>query len=154
MRFDDDFYSDGSKMGILRYGLTKGMFCGGIMCQIFDCAPALNVLFMKALQERLSLVSPPIVVNAVTPGLCYSELGRDAPKGLVGLVSALYFRLMAFTAEQGSRQVLYAALYKDEEMRGAYVAYHQIREPSDFILSEDGRRLKQVYWVRVFRPLV
>ncbi|KAF9020270.1 short-chain dehydrogenase [Hymenopellis radicata] len=118
------------KMGFTRYGLTK----------------ALNVLFMKALQERLSPDSPTVAVTAVTPGLCYSDLGRDAPKSIVGLVSALYFRLMAFTAEQGSRQVLYAALSGDEEMRGAYVAYHQIREPSDFVLSEDGQRLKQVYW--------
>ena len=75
-------------------------------------------------------------------------------------------REIAFTAEEGSRQVMYGALggreadnTKQEDvekkMRGGYVIMSELAEVSDFVLSEDGKKLEDRIWVSslVFGPL-
>lgn len=116
------------------------------------CALVLNVFFTRALSEQLP-TSVPLIVDAVNPGYCFSELRRA-----VTVATAIRFRLMdlAFgrTAEQGARQLVWAALGPDGKegrhvswMRGAYVSTQSIKEPSDFVISQDGGRAQEKIWV-------
>ncbi|KAJ7474896.1 hypothetical protein FB451DRAFT_277908 [Mycena latifolia] len=107
----------------------------------------LNVLFVRALAARLPS-SPPLIVNAVCPGYCYSELRRDF-SGFRAVVHFFMERLLAFSAEQGSRQLVFGAValpHRPEDLRGAYVSLSKVTEPSDFVLSEEGKRVQNRVW--------
>jgi hypothetical protein len=59
----------------------------------------------------------------------------------------------AFTAEEGSRHVVYAAVAlqdREEELRGAYTSVSEIREVSDDVLSAEGQKAQVAVWVRPF----
>ncbi|TFY70512.1 hypothetical protein EVG20_g2488 [Dentipellis fragilis] len=101
----------------------------------------LDVMVVRELAARLPSDSP-LIVDCVNPGFCSSELGRN---------SSLIFRAVSYllqfgitrTPEQGSRQLVWAALgrsEKEDELRGAYVSDHDVEEPSDFLLSEQGAK--------------
>ncbi|KAK7458155.1 hypothetical protein VKT23_010063 [Stygiomarasmius scandens] len=70
-------------------------------------------------------------------------------------------REIAFTAEEGSRQVVYGAFGGDgakqedveKKMRGGYVFMSELAEVSDFVLSEDGKRLEDRFWDEIVEIL-
>jgi retinol dehydrogenase-12 len=58
--------------------------------------------------------------------------------------------ILARTTEQGSRQLIWACIGgKDniDQLRGAYISSMQIREPSDFVVGEEGKRAQTKLWV-------
>ena len=63
-------------------------------------------------------------------------------------------RTVTRSAEQGSRQLLWAALGpngKDNEyiddLKGAFVMHGGVVEPSDFVISEEGKKGQDQLWV-------
>ncbi|KAG6913520.1 hypothetical protein DXG01_006207 [Tephrocybe rancida] len=107
-----------------------------------------DIFFHKALNERLGPQSP-VIVNGVNPGFCYSELRREVT-GLRFVSMWLMEKAIARTTEQGSRQLLYAALGgSEDEMRGAYVSSAKVAEPSDFVIGEEGRVIQDKLWREV-----
>lgn len=110
----------------------------------------INVLFVRALANRLANI--PVIVNAVDPGYSHSELDRHA-QGFAGMVVFLVKLILAMSAEQGSRQLVWGALggKEDEEnLRGAYISHSHITEPSDFVLSRQGQNLQEKIWVCMY----
>ncbi len=74
----------------------------------------------------------------------------------MGVVEAVMVKTLAFTAEEGSRQLVYAAVGgsdREEQMRGAFVSKSDIAEPSDFTLTEEGKVMQNRYWVCLFLHL-
>jgi retinol dehydrogenase-12 len=107
------------------------------------------VFFVRALNARLGAHAP-IIVTASNPGLCHSELTREAG-GLVAVVYAILKRIFAFTTEEGSRQFIFNAVGHAENpdtLRGQYVNQSVIEEPSDFVISAEGLRAQDRIWVR------
>ncbi|KAF8873218.1 hypothetical protein CPB85DRAFT_1237202, partial [Mucidula mucida] len=52
--------------------------------------------------------------------------------------------------EEGSRQLVYAAVSgqdREEQMRGAYISLSNIMEPSDSVISREGKVMQDKYWV-------
>ena len=91
----------------------------------------LNVLFTLALQDRLQSITP-LTMNAVNPGLCYSNLRRDLGI-LERVIGVIMETCLAWTPEQGSCQLVYAAVgERDDEdhMKGAYVNHAVVVQPS------------------------
>ena len=111
----------------------------------------LNVAFVRALQDHI-LPSLPLVVTNVCPGFCITELRRNVDPALFTELDKT-----ARTAEEGSRQLLWAALGPDptqldsaevtKAMRGAYVANLELIEPSSVLKTEAGSALQQRLWV-------
>ena len=107
----------------------------------------LNVLFARGLSERLH--DKPLIVNSVNPGFCHSAFRRN----WIGLKAWLVWPmevLLARTTEQGSRQLIWACIGgKDnvDQLRGAYISSMQVRETSDFAVSEEGNRAQTKLWV-------
>ncbi|KAL0574644.1 hypothetical protein V5O48_007313 [Marasmius crinis-equi] len=103
--------------------------------------------FMRALQTRL----PTVTCCSVNPGFCKTDLSRHTPAEVIESrreMTATY----AYTAEEGSRQLLYAAIGerdKEERIRGGYLEYGRISECSDFMLGEVGQRLERKVWKEI-----
>jgi hypothetical protein len=89
-----------------------------------------------------------MVVNSLNPGFCYSDLRRHR----LGLANSIFEWLFARTAEEGSRQLVWASVGIPEggekELRGAYIHLSRVVEPSDFVLGENGRKREDKLWVR------
>lgn len=109
----------------------------------------LNVLFIRALNARIS-ASTPLVVNAVNPGYCYSNI-RQSFSGVMAVVDRLMEVSLALPTETGSRQLVWGALGQEEnpdKLRGEYLSLQSIEEVSDYILSPEGARVQDQIWVR------
>ena len=108
----------------------------------------LNVFFTRGLGERLR--DKPLIVNTVNPGFCYSTLRRNV-KGIRAWPVWLMELILARTTEQGSRQLIWACIGgKDnvDQLRGAYISSMHVQEPSDFVVSEEGKRAQTKLWVK------
>ncbi|KAJ6511995.1 hypothetical protein C8R47DRAFT_1291601 [Mycena vitilis] len=117
------------------------------MEQRYPLTKLLNVFFVRALNAHLPL-STPLIIDAVCPGYCYSGLRRELT-GVRAVMDSLSEKAMAFSAEVGSRRLVWGALaYSEqpEKMRGAYVSGSQIQEVSDFVLSAEGVKIQNRAW--------
>ena len=107
----------------------------------------LNVFFARGLSERLC--DKLVIVNTVNPGLCHSELSRN-DTGLDAWIMWLMKKFLARTTEEGGRQLIWACIGgKDnvEQLRGAYISSMHVQEPSDFVISEEGKLAQTKLWV-------
>lgn len=110
----------------------------------------LNVLFVRALNARLG--AAPVIVDAVNPGFCTSELRRDV-SGPLAWIGALMEMIMAFTTEEGGRRLVHGAVGMPEnpdKLRGGYLNQCRVDEPSDFVISPEGQKAQDRIWVRFF----
>ncbi len=63
-------------------------------------------------------------------------------------------KVFALSTEEGSRQLVYAAVggsgspEEEERHKGGYVSFNRVQEPSDFVVSEEGVKLQEKFWVR------
>lgn len=119
----------------------------------------LNVLFARAFAQHLNKPTA-IIPSSVNPGLCSTELGRNLSTFEKIRLNILRV-LLARSAEQGSRQLVWAALGPDGKdgphvryaMSGAYVSATEVHEPSDFVISKEGYDAQEKIWVSPFLAL-
>ncbi|GBE81921.1 Short chain dehydrogenase sol3 [Sparassis crispa] len=108
-----------------------------------------DVFFVRALNAHLP-PSTPVLVTAVNPGLCATELGQKEPEGFIAsCVRYVIFRTFAHTAEEGSRELVWACVggqEREDDLRGAFVWHQQITEVSDYVLSPEGAALQERLW--------
>ncbi|KAI1501120.1 short-chain dehydrogenase [Biscogniauxia marginata] len=108
----------------------------------YSVVKLLDVLIARELAWEIAISSKPqVVVNTVDPGLCRSQLFRDATFPLSWIIE-LTMLLTARTAEVGSRNLVTAAL-ADESSRGGYIQDCQLRSTSLFVRSQEGRETQQ-----------
>ncbi|KAJ7613155.1 hypothetical protein FB45DRAFT_874676 [Roridomyces roridus] len=114
----------------------------------------LNVLFVRALNDHLP-PSTPLITNVVNPGLCSSELNRDL-KGPGAVIFSLIIKLIGFTSEQGSRRLVHAAVGNPENpdsLRGQFLDECRVYEPSDWVISAEGRKAQELIWNELLQTL-
>jgi retinol dehydrogenase 12 len=62
-------------------------------------------------------------------------------------------KLLAMTTEEGGRQLVWAAVggsgstREEEKLKGGYVSFGEVVEPSDYSMSEEGLKVEEKYWV-------
>ena len=59
-------------------------------------------------------------------------------------------KALARTTEEGSRQLVWAAVGGEnqlDQMRGAYISIARISEASDFAISQEGKHYQDKLWV-------
>ncbi|KAG6918164.1 hypothetical protein DXG01_016149 [Tephrocybe rancida] len=131
--------------------LSNKEYCTpSVLAHRYPDTKLLDVLFYLALNEHLGADSP-VIVNGVNPGFCYSELRRDIT-GFQSMIARLAERLIARTSEEGSRQLIYAAVGgadDEDQLRGAYISCAQVSEASDFAIGAEGRVVRDKLWVEV-----
>jgi hypothetical protein len=108
----------------------------------------LNIFLVQELTKRLPANSP-VIVTAVNPGYCKSQLAR-----YTSLVTRMFLKIMevtlARTTEEGSRQLVWAAVGgagREFELRGGYVSTASLQEVSDYALSDEGTVVQSRLWV-------
>ena len=112
----------------------------------------LDLLFVRALADRLR--NMPVIVNAVDPGYAISGIRRNI-NGIAVLFFYFMDLLLAVSTEKSSRQLVFGALGgegNEEKLRGAYLHYSRIGEPSDFVLGGKGQAVQENIWVRLLLP--
>ena len=107
------------------------------------------MLFVRALASRLN--DTYIIVIAANPG--YSTTGlRSSFTGIRSAFHTVLEKIMARSAEEGSRSVVWAATSGDplleDEMRGAFVSAMEVVEQTGFLATDDGKLAGEWLWVR------
>ncbi|KAJ7025813.1 hypothetical protein C8F04DRAFT_1127180 [Mycena alexandri] len=117
-----------------------------VMATRYHVTKLLSILFVRALTARLPPDSP-LIVTAVNPGFCHSDLTRGL-SGIVSVLEKLFALIFSFSTEVGSRQFVFAALALEdsEELRGSYISGSKIVEPSDFVMSAEGKKIQDRIW--------
>ncbi|KAF8888743.1 hypothetical protein BD779DRAFT_1470032 [Infundibulicybe gibba] len=93
----------------------------------YDISKLLNVFFVRALAKRIQ--SQGIVANAVDPGFCVSDIRREL-RGVQWVLTTLMEKAIAFTTEEGSRQLVWAAVAEENEksLNGGYISTSRLEE--------------------------
>ncbi|KAH8431981.1 putative short-chain dehydrogenase/reductase family protein [Aspergillus melleus] len=105
--------------------------------------PTSKLLEILALRELIAHLSDDaVIVNMVNPGLCHSQLSRNA-----GMSMTIMKFFLARSTEVGSR-TLVAGVTAGSETHGEYMsnslaASHEL---SDFVRGEDGRTAQRKIW--------
>jgi len=118
-----------------------------VMTARYELTKLMNVFFVRELTKRLPANSL-VVVTAVNPGYCKSELRRHLPF-VIRIFDRIMEAMLARTTEEGSRQLLWAALGgagREFELRGAYVSMANVQEVSDYALSDEGAAVQTRVW--------
>ncbi|KAJ7069903.1 hypothetical protein C8F01DRAFT_535796 [Mycena amicta] len=138
---------------ILRTLGSKEYCTSNAMGSRYFLTKLLNVLFVRAMNARLATTTP-VVVNAVNPGYCYSNI-RNTLSGFQAIMDSLMERTLALPTEVGSRQLVWAAVGGDpEKLRGEYISLESVDEVSDYVLSPEGASLQDRIWNELVEVLV
>ncbi|KZS97484.1 NAD(P)-binding protein [Sistotremastrum niveocremeum HHB9708] len=116
-----------------------------VMSVRYNVSKLLNVFFTRGLAERLPLGTN-VTVDVVNPGLCHSELTRNA-SGFQAYSLAFMKFLLGRSTEVGSRTLVHAALAGDQlTMQGKYLNKCQVEEESDYVISPEGQKVQDRLW--------
>ncbi|KAK9457092.1 short chain dehydrogenase sol3 [Dipodascopsis uninucleata] len=110
------------------------------MSERYSTSKLMEVLIVQQIAPKLE--DSGVIVNMLNPGLCHSELSRDA--GLHVQILKFFF---ARTTEVGSR-TLVAAAAAGQESHGRYMHNGLIddRVLSEFVKSEEGKKAAEKIW--------
>lgn len=113
------------------------------MGERYQTSKLLEVLVCRAIAPKIA--GKGVILNYVNPGLCHSELSREAPFFL----EVLKF-FLARSTEVGSR-TLVAAAEAGPESHGKYIYNCQPNEAavSQFVRSEDGQKAADKVWTEL-----
>ncbi|KAF9526086.1 NAD(P)-binding protein [Crepidotus variabilis] len=115
----------------------------------------LNVFFTRALASRTSSSSP-VIINTVNPGLCYSNL-RQYNSIISQITNYLIEKALARTTEEGSRQLVWAALGSEgadeRALHGAFITDMRVQEAADSVVGVGGKELEDKLWVDLVEEL-
>ncbi|EIN14745.1 NAD(P)-binding protein [Punctularia strigosozonata HHB-11173 SS5] len=144
--FDDEVMHSGN---VLRK-LSEPSYCNPrVLRERYALSKTLNSMFIKALNEHLPPTSP-VICASVNPGYCISGLRRHLSSGVAGLMFTVMDALLARTTEQGSRQIVFAAVgHADAEdsLKGAYISLdYAFTEESDYMCSAEGAKAQKKLW--------
>jgi len=112
----------------------------------YNVSKLLEVFAVREMGARTG-PSYPVTINCLNPGLCHSELGREA-----GVALWLMKLLLARTTEVGSRTIL-AAAAAGEESHGKYMGDSVVVNPSELVMSEEGAAVQKQLWAELTRRL-
>jgi len=128
---------------VLRKLNEPEFFGSGITMTRYYQSKLLSLQIVRALADHLA--HTPIIPVNPNPGYCYSGLRRNLSPFAAAL-DKLMEKLLARTTEQGSRDLVFAAIGGEDGLRGAYTNLASVAEPSDFVLSEAGQDMQKRAW--------
>lgn len=95
--------------------------------------------------------SEKVIVNTVNPGLCHSNLTREAT-GIIGVIFGLMKLLLARSTETGGRIFVFAAA-AGEKSHGSYISDCVIVEPGGLVKGKEGEKLQKRVFVELMAVL-
>lgn len=113
----------------------------------YNLSKLLEVFVVRQLASEMA-PSDPVIINALSPGFCQSTLFRHAP-GFLRAILEIGVRIIGRTSEMGSRALM-AAAAAGRETHGGYMDQCKPRDPSKFVMSEEGQQVQE----RVYKELM
>lgn len=118
----------------------------------YNVSKLLEVFVVRELAARLAPAhlhdDPVVILNALNPGFCRTDLFRHAPFPLNYIVGG-GLRLLGRSSEVGARTLLSAAA-GDRHTHGQYMDSCVLRAPSALVVSAEGQALQR----RVYAELM
>ncbi|KAF5334563.1 hypothetical protein D9758_015787 [Tetrapyrgos nigripes] len=161
---DDELKNvDSTASTILKY-MSSEEYCNkeGIMERRYGDSKLFGVFFVLSLQSKTCLHSSSpsdIIINAVDPGRCVSQLVRSStlPDDTKKTLEALAIS-DGYTTEEGSRALVYGAVGEvgndsEDGLKGAHLRRGRKTKFGDFVVSEEGERLKEKIWGETLETL-
>ncbi|CAI6261040.1 unnamed protein product [Periconia digitata] len=113
----------------------------------------LEIYAVRKLASLLSVSVSSVTINAVNPGLCYSELDRNGSFS-VRLLLKIMRALLARSAEEGSRNLVQAA-FASTEAHGTYFSECRIKEDDipTWMTSKEGECTQNRVWEDLLKRL-
>lgn len=116
--------------------------------QQYPVSKLVQMLLVRAIAEYHPASEFPITINIVNPGLCHSELARDAK----GWGFYLFKLFVARSTEVGSRTLVHAGA-SGVETHGKYLSDCVVEEPSALVTDSEGRESQERVAAEVFQML-
>lgn len=113
----------------------------------YNVSKLLEIFVVRELAARMA-PNDPVIVNALNPGFCQTDLFRHAPFPLSYIVSG-GLRLLGRSSEVGSRTLM-SAVAADKQSHGKYMDSCVLRDPSNLVVSKAGEELQR----RVYSELM
>jgi retinol dehydrogenase 12 len=120
------------------------------MADRYNVSKLLEVFFTRELASRSPTEKGGVIINFLNPGLCHSELGRNAGWGM-WLMKAMFAR----TTEQGSRTLVHAS-QAGEESHGQYMSNCDVADVAPMVQKdgkEGGGKLQKRVWDEITTTL-
>ncbi|KAJ7581544.1 hypothetical protein C8J56DRAFT_833656 [Mycena floridula] len=130
--------------------LSSKEYCidSGKLSKRYQTTKLLNLFFVRAISAHLP---PSLLVNAVNPGFCISELRRSASAEETARYEAME-REVGLTSEEGGRNIVYGVTggygnpEEEEKLRAKFISLAEVIEESDFSLSKEGYEMQNRIW--------
>ncbi|KAI0344677.1 NAD(P)-binding protein [Trametopsis cervina] len=158
-RFDEQIVQN----GVLAQLNTEEYCTSEVMATRYFDTKLLNVLFTRAFSQHLTnTYASSVVPTCANPGLCNTGLTSNIPIPFIQRTRMNVMQaIMGRTAEQGARQLVWAALGPDGRdgphvryaMSGQYVSLAKVEEPSDFTISREGYEAQEKVWKETIQVL-
>ncbi|KFA78602.1 hypothetical protein S40288_11200 [Stachybotrys chartarum IBT 40288] len=112
----------------------------------YPLSKLMELFAVREIRSELPLAKTGVIVNAVDPGLCETELSRNAPPEFKQHILQMYEQF-GRNSDHGSRNLLYAAV-AGPESHGKYIASCKIsvEELPDWVTNEEARKDQKRVW--------
>lgn len=110
----------------------------------YQTSKLLQIFLVRQLAQEMSAPtssSKGVILNTLNPGFCRTALFRDN-KFPASIFLAFTSRLIGRSAEVGSRVIVDAAA-AGPETHGKWLDTFEIREPSEYVRSEEGQKMQR-----------
>lgn len=116
----------------------------------YNTSKLLPIWVVRELAARMPRTEP-VIINALNPGFCRTDLFRHAPR-LLGFIVKSAVQIIGRTTEMGSRTLM-AAAAAGRDSHGGYMDSCVPREPSALVVSEEGKQLQSRVYDELFEIL-
>lgn len=114
----------------------------------YPVSKLLEVFGVRSIAEKRPASAFPVTVNCVNPGLCHSELAREAPTFKFWLIKLI----LARSTEVGSRTLVHAAS-QGADSHGQYLHDCEVAAPAPLVTSSEGKEAQDRVWAELAKKL-
>ncbi|KAI4597746.1 hypothetical protein KJ359_004021 [Pestalotiopsis sp. 9143b] len=106
---------------------------GAYWSEQYPISKLVGIFIVRAIAEECPASSYPVTINLVSPGLCHSDLSREA-EGIQKLAFTIMKTVLARSTEHGSRTLVHGGV-QGAESHGQYLEDCHTAEPSPVVLE-------------------
>ena len=113
----------------------------------YSTSKLLLLMFFLEFCDRLDKAGGnEVVVNLMTPGLCYGSGLHRSVEGMIGKVFMSVKRLIGRSTPVGARTLVHAAVVAGKESHGKYLMDERIAPFADYVGTEKGKAMTKQLW--------
>lgn len=115
------------------------------MLDRYNVSKLLEVFVVRYIARTHPVSQLHVTLNTLTPGLCQSELLRDA-NPFMAAIAWLIKALVARTTEVGSRTLVHGGVAAGEETHGKFMSTCSVLQCAKVVEGPGGKELEERVW--------